>query len=157
MNNCILCSEWPILLVLCIVIVMFLISRVLLIFMILPVALSTLSNLLVGFSLLVDLVLIFVLFRPLSMGNKCCSTTWASPIYCASIAGKTIGGVYGGPESSSGVVYSWQSKDLVCVQPDEIIYNTFVLRYSGTEYYIGFPFASGKSTSSSCATVGGSA
>ena len=34
---------------------------------------------------------------------------------------------------------------MVCVQIDEIIYNTFVLRYSGTEYSIGFPFASGKS------------
>ena len=41
-----------------------------------------------------------------------------------------------------------------CVQHDEF-YNTFVLRYSGTEWNIGFPFASGKSpTPSSCATVG---
>ena len=34
---------------------------------------------------------------------------------------------------------------MYCVQFDEYIYNTFVLRYSGTEFNIGFPFASGKS------------
>ena len=49
-----------------------------------------------------------------------------------------------------------QSKELVCVQLDESIYNTFVLRYSGTEFNIGFPFASGESsTSSSAPTVEG--
>ena len=43
---------------------------------------------------------------------------------------------------------------MACVQYDESIYNTFVLRYSGAEFNIGFPFASGKPTPSSCATVG---
>ena len=43
---------------------MFLISRVKLVSMILPVALSTLSNLLVGYFSLVDSLLIVVLFRP---------------------------------------------------------------------------------------------
>ena len=66
--------------------------------------------------------------------------------------------------------YSGRSlvKILYCVQLDECIYNTFFLHYSGrskfnifvlrgTKFNIGFPFASGKSTTpSSCATVGGS-
>ena len=43
---------------------------------------------------------------------------------------------------------------MVCVQYDEPIYNTFILRYSGAKFYIGFSFASGKPTPSSCATVG---
>ena len=70
----------------------------------------------------------------------------------------------GVPESSSGNKFpdsqkdcsspSSTSKTLYCVQLDEYIYNTFALRYSGTKFNIGFPFASGKPTPSSCTTVG---
>ena len=53
--------------------VMLLISRVAIVYMILPVALSTSSNLLVGFSFLVDVVLILLSFRPPELKKINCS------------------------------------------------------------------------------------
>ena len=69
--------------------------------MILPVALAFLSNLLVRCTSLIDSLLTVVLFRPLLMENKC-SCTGTTSIIGESIAGKTSGSAYGGPESHRG-------------------------------------------------------
>ena len=75
-----------------------LISRVLVIVLILPVATSTLSNPLVGFILLVDLMLIlFSLDRSLRKNT----VLLPEPLLSLRVASwYSVGGVYGGQESN---------------------------------------------------------
>ena len=145
-----LCAKWPILSLTPIVTVLLLISRVLSYIIDSASSTSTLSNPLVGFLFLVDLILILLsLDRSL---RKIYLFNYLNPFYrCASQAGIVLVVSTGATESKSSG-FSWQSKE----RTSPAWRSSTPAFFCGRESKGRSASSSTRSTtSSSCATVGG--